>query len=877
MSTLSFDALLQRQAELENHCLKEGAERFKRRVVKAEQKGQATTEGAARKLLLMAMEKTEELIRQMIAETKTPGRRGRKHVAVKWCEMVGPDVAAYMTCKTILDDIGQPKLLFPKLCHSITRLITDELRFRRFQQLSPGLFKYRLNAFATTSYAHMARSLSSEMTRAICTECYKKGLAKKQGQVACEHLDMSDLTMGPGVSLQVGGKLLDCFTQATGMCEVETIAVRKGRRVIKETHIKATELTRQWIEQRNDALMELWPLNLPMVVPPMQWGVKQRGGYRFGLREKYTLIRSKTSIEQFSPLVYAAVNRIQETPWKINPSVLELIERIIERGGDCAGVPATVDAPAERKPPEIPEFEQELRTYRTAKRRGETLTLTDEVLEYRQEWKQWKKAEGERRNKNHARKLKAKEFYNTLNVARLIAEQAAIWFPYNLDFRGRVYPITTFLSPQGDDLSKGLLTFAEGRALGGHGASWLAQHGANCLKDAPDGTRLNRATTSERITWIAQHTEMIEQAATDPITNDWWMEADKPLQFYAFCVEWAGYAEAVRQGKGEEFVSSLPCAMDGTCNGLQHFAALLRDETAAVSVNVMPNEQPHDIYDNVSDVVLGELEMRAGEDELARKWLASGVVDRKFCKRPAMTFGYGSKKFGFRGQILEYFESGKGRKHQAMLKQLFADGEKNKLPVAATFAAELIWDALRVYVPRAFEGMEWLQQVARLAAANKKCVSWRVPVTGFQVRQDYVKYKLKEVKTVLAGKVISPRFAQRDESKPNALKQQNAVAPNFIHSLDAAALMMTVEAASNEGVQFFGMVHDSYATHATDCPVLAQCTRQAFYRLYVEQDVLGNFAEQMKGLVEKPEEFPAPPQKGNLDLAGVLVSEYFFS
>lgn len=41
-------------------------------------------------------------------------------------------------------------------------------------------------------------------------------------------------------------------------------------------------------------------------------------------------------------------------------------------------------------------------------------------------------------------------------------DESAIWFAHNLDWRGRVYPLATCLSPQGDELSRALLEFANG-------------------------------------------------------------------------------------------------------------------------------------------------------------------------------------------------------------------------------------------------------------------------------------------------------------------------------------------------------------------------------------------------------------------------------
>lgn len=42
---------------------------------------------------------------------------------------------------------------------------------------------------------------------------------------------------------------------------------------------------------------------------------------------------------------------------------------------------------------------------------------------------------------------------------------------------------------------------------------------------------------------------------------------------------------------------------DGSCNGLQHYAALGRDVIGATSVNLMPCEVPQDVYSSVAQQV----------------------------------------------------------------------------------------------------------------------------------------------------------------------------------------------------------------------------------------------------------------------------------
>lgn len=58
------------------------------------------------------------------------------------------------------------------------------------------------------------------------------------------------------------------------------------------------------------------------------------------------------------------------------------------------------------------------------------------------------------------------DFMLKLNVAKGFSNCAKIYFPNNLDFRGRLYPVPPHLNHIGADLSRGLLEFSEGKPIG---------------------------------------------------------------------------------------------------------------------------------------------------------------------------------------------------------------------------------------------------------------------------------------------------------------------------------------------------------------------------------------------------------------------------
>jgi len=100
-----------------------------------------------------------------------------------------------------------------------------------------------------------------------------------------------------------------------------------------------------------------------------------------------------------------------------------------------------------------------------------------------------------------------------------------------------------------------------------------------------------------------------------------------------------------------EYESFLPVHQDGTCNGLQHYAALGGDATGAQQVNLDVTERPSDVYTFVANMVDQEIakDVENG-NELAK--MVQGKIYRKLVKQTVMTTVYGVTYIGARDQIL---------------------------------------------------------------------------------------------------------------------------------------------------------------------------------------------------------------------------------
>ena len=104
----------------------------------------------------------------------------------------------------------------------------------------------------------------------------------------------------------------------------------------------------------------------------------------------------------------------------------------------------------------------------------------------------------------------------------------------------------------------------------------------------------------------------------------WWQQWEDKWQALACCME---ISSAIKSDNPSEFVSHFPIQQDGSCNGLQHYAALGRDLEGARSVNLIPCERPQDVYSTVLELVENARTGDEGRHEIAR--ILKGHIHRK--------------------------------------------------------------------------------------------------------------------------------------------------------------------------------------------------------------------------------------------------------
>lgn len=196
---------------------------------------------------------------------------------------------------------------------------------------------------------------------------------------------------------------------------------------------------------------------------------------------------------------------------------------------------------------------------------------------------------------------------------------------------------------------------------------------------------------------------------------------------------------------------------------------------------------------------------------------------------------------------------------------------------AASYMAKAIWVAVNKVLVKAGQAMKWLQHAASLAASEELPVRWTTPV-GFPVMQAYADVEARKVKTAINGRLVYlTMYADKDNL--DRRRQSSGIAPNYVHSCDAAHMMLTVVRAKQAGIDNFAMIHDSFGTTAGDVESLYHIVRESFVEMYSEIDVLESFRDEIwQQLGDKNrEKMETLPSRGSLELNAVCDSRYCFA
>jgi DNA-directed RNA polymerase len=219
-----------------------------------------------------------------------------------------------------------------------------------------------------------------------------------------------------------------------------------------------------------------------------------------------------------------------------------------------------------------------------------------------------------------------------------------------------------------------------------------------------------------------------------------------------------------------------------------------------------------------------------------------------------------------------------------MSQQCIDDARKHGIPLLmnnehiwSSYLGRLIYNDCKKSIKRPMQLLSVFEESGRLAESRDEFLKWHTPVTNFPVVQHYMEGTVRTIWVQYGPpqgeRISTERYANTyrinlcfvEELKPAKKRQSQGAAPNAIHSLDAAHLMLTIHNCDFTVTT----IHDSFGCLLGDMQDLFVIVRESFVELY-KNDPLKSLVTQLGGNMENVE-------IGNLDINLILESEYAFA
>lgn len=575
---------------------------------------------------------------------------------------------------------------------------------------------------------------------------------------------------------------------------------------------------------------------------------EEKGAYHEMDRKLYNANYSRHKMVP-SQKALDALHVIQEVPWTINEDVMKFVDYVGKN--ECALSYIHKKAPTVR------------------------LTQT--------EWENLSKADKRDIYANKEKEVsatgKSRAIKQRITIANDLRGLGDFYQPQFLDFRGRVYPMNTEFNNQADHWAKGMMMFSNGMRLGVSGIRQLKLHIANTAGQ-------DKLQLEDREAWVDNNIDDIRRVATSmPFAAEYCANnTDEPLAFYAAAIDLVNAID----GDGDDHVSHIPCAVDGTCNGLQILSLLGHDSIGADKTNCTSNPIRQDVYMEVADIALDlvkadldstdsieTVDVEGNQVDMPLRDVAaiwhSHLTDknkrRKAVKRAIMTTAYGVSEFSIGNNLIadgivdklvlpaELLDLYSEKK----LKSTFAAYFRNKIVVARAGA-----------ISQAVQIMDYFTATARTLGEHGRDFTWTTP-DGLKVTQGYRHMDKQRFNSAELGHLVLKKVTNNVDAR----KQGTGAAPQVVHSLDAAMLRMTALRMSENGYGDLCMIHDSYGAHAGAIDVLHTTLREVAVELFGGNWLADSFhVEQLSNGVD----LMSPPAQGDLDVnAEIPNATYFFS
>ena len=552
--------LEQEQKRLEDLQLVEARSKVIKNYIKlvSSDQGNVTAEGIA--LQKLGVNRLSATVKEYLSAT-IRGKASNKRKPL-FIYKGREDDLSFLIISTVVSCLMKRPASTQQLVGLLLRNLKNDILLETFQDKEPKLFAY-------IEYEYKSRGRDYVNSR-------KKRLAQLLLEDEIEAIDT-----------EVGVAMLELFFQAnlglTDKFKRHTNSTRRARNKplwFYKLNLSSEEI----VAEIQQYLTDLSITYKPLVIEPRPWEEGTCGGYHHSDCKGFIKLKNSKQRDIFRGLIeegldlsrlYGVVNSIQDTPWRVNSWLFDVVDSILSN-----------NITNHAKPRENPQciaglpFKEYVNINDLVKPEQFGAVYQDERgvtrHEKREDYTAYYKKREDVLSKLEANNSRRVIYALAFDIAKQFKKYDKFYFSYKADFRGRLYPVQQIFNPQATSNVKALMEFADGVVPDEQGRYWLKIALANAYGH-------DKLKYDDRVAWVDDNLDEILKSAEDPLgSTSFWTEADEPLMFLSGCK--ALYDAS--QGKKVHF----PVPLDATCSGIQIYSGLLMDEEGARAVNVINND-----------------------------------------------------------------------------------------------------------------------------------------------------------------------------------------------------------------------------------------------------------------------------------------------
>lgn len=805
----------------------------------------------------VATKAVRECIGVSLTYKKDP-KTGEKIVEEKMENQFDLELAVFVTLQLILDNALAPEMKTTtvdkskggnRVCHPaidrtglIERIgsrIEQQIAFKYIEACFPKYFK-NLDSVVAGGKDGKARS-SSYYWRVNMTRAIKKKADALRLEGKDEEANRYEWKPFGANKKHIGSWLLEgclkyCWVKPNNAKEPHKLFAEATRQITptkKGVFIvlskEADQMRRMYLANHEMFILD----DLPMLCPPVEATNDNYGSWLLGA--SLTKPSDHKGEVSLSPSMLAYINNLQKVSYKINTFVLSVMDLLVKKNvGLGSFKPHFYVEPQDIKQSlgviDTGDYEED---YKTLEALGD-------------KFKQAKRDKSDAKAREIEKTQKGRQSLQVFRNALKLAKDEKFYYPYQWDFRSRVYcRSTTSPQPQGPDYSKACIRFGEETPVDDDTPRYLAVELAN-------HAGMDKVSFHDRIEWVNQNTRNITLVATMMEPNgdingalEFLEGMSSPWQFLCSAEEF--YHCFII---GDRKTTSIRCSVDMSCSGAGIHAGWKLDATDAEAVNVTPSDTPQDLYMRVFKA-LQDVNDGSIRPDLLQTWVEQGYA-RKASKRMIMVLQYSA---GIKKQLEEFDDVHKDFPTHLQL----TDEERMSL--------FKLWKKATSKAMSVDSVINWFQARVKEIHKSGKTVVLIPNATGCIQTMKYPHYETKQVMSFHNG-----RFTESHPTGEADLKAwKRSITANATHMCDSAIMCI----AFQDFPHSFSTIHDASHTYASSA-MTDMVTR--LKRGYIEAVGLNIWDEfrKLNGIDtnNKATDFI---QTKTLDLNDVMKSQYIFA